>query len=174
MIKNSGAENFSCFSTIWEEGPTELADYSDKEEDDSLDNEDTLSERDTWNKSDFEELGEISDEEDTWSETEAAEFEFETHNDINYEEPGEGTIFKGISSISTETAQAFSEWQPYIPPKHAFRSLSAQSWWSDSSQQASLSQEPTLTQISSIGSPDPTIEPTPAPLKMLPSKCNMR
>ncbi len=93
MIKNLAAENFNCFSTIWEEGPSELADFSDAKEDDSLDNEDTLSERDTWNKSDFEELGEISDEEDTWSETEAAESEFETHNDVNYEEPGERKIF---------------------------------------------------------------------------------
>ncbi len=29
-------------STIWEEGPTELVDYSDEEEDDILNNEDNL------------------------------------------------------------------------------------------------------------------------------------
>jgi hypothetical protein len=63
MSKHPGAENFSCFSTIWEERPTELADYSDEEEDDSLDNDDTLSERDTWNEFDLEEFGEISVEE---------------------------------------------------------------------------------------------------------------
>jgi hypothetical protein len=157
--KHPGAENFSCFSTIWEERPTELADYSDKEEDDSLDNEDTLSERDTWNEFDLEELGEISDEEDTWSETEPDEFEFETHSEVDYEEPGDGTTFMGISSISVETAQqAFSAWQLYIPPEPVFRSSSAQSWWSDSSQQASLSQEPILTQISAIRGPNTTIE----------------
>jgi hypothetical protein len=57
--KHRTAENFSCFQTIWEEGPTELADYSDEEEDDSVDNEDT------WSEFGLKELGEISDEEDT-------------------------------------------------------------------------------------------------------------
>ncbi len=152
--KHSGAENFSCFTTIWEEGPTELADYySDEEEDDSLDNKDTRCEKDTWNEFDLEELGEVSDEEDTWSEAEPDESEFK----VDYEESGEKTTFTGISSLSVETAQAFSAWQLYIPPKHAFRSLSAQSWWSDSSQQAPLSQESTLTQISSIKGPNSTI-----------------
>ena len=106
-IKNSEAENFICFSTIWEEGPTDLADCLLVEEDNSLDNEETLSERDAWNKSNFEELGEISDEEDTWSKTERAEFKFETNNEVNYKGPGERTIFKGISSISIETALTF-------------------------------------------------------------------
>ncbi len=53
------------------------------EEDNSLDNEETLSERDAWYKYNFEELGEILDEEDTWSKTERAEFEFEPSNDVN-------------------------------------------------------------------------------------------
>ena len=124
-----------------------------------MDNEDTLSERDTWNEFDLEELGEISDEEDTWSETEPDEFEFETHSEVDYKEPGDGTTFMGISSVSVETAQqAFSAWQPYIHPEPVFRSSSAQSWWSDSSQQASFSQEPILTQISAIRSPNTTIE----------------
>jgi len=174
-IKNSEAENFICFSTIWEEGPTDLADCLLVEEDHSLDNEETLSERDTWNKSNFEELGEISDEEDTWSETERAEFKFETNNEVNYKGPGERTIFKGISSISTETALTFSAWQPYIPPEPVFRSSSAQSWWSDSSQYASLSQEPTLTQISAIRiCPITTTEQTPAPKKTVSYKPGMR
>ncbi len=97
-----------------------MADCLLVEEDNSLDNEETLSERDAWNKSNFEELGEISDEEDTWSETERAEFEFETNNEVNYKGPGKRTILKGISSISTETALTFSAWQPYIPPEHVF------------------------------------------------------
>jgi hypothetical protein len=172
-INYSEAEIFSCFTTIWEEGTTELADYySDKEEDDSLDNKDTQSEKDTWNELDLEELGEISDKEDSWSKAEPDEFE--TPNEVDYEEPGDKTTSTGISSLSVETAQAFSAWQPYIPPKHAFQSLSAQSWWSDSSQQASLSQEPTLTQISSIRGPDSTIKPSPAPMTMLQTKQTMR
>ncbi len=104
-----------------------MADCLLVEEDNSLDNEETISERDAWNKSNFEELGEISDEEDTWSKSERAEFEFKTNNDVNYEGPGERTIFKGISSILTETALAFSAWQPYIPPEPVFQSSSAQS-----------------------------------------------
>jgi len=129
-----------------------------------LDNEDTLSERETWNEFDLEELGEISDEEDTWSETEPDEFEFETHSEVDYKEPGDGTTFTGISSISVETAQqAFSAWQLYIPPEPVFRSSSAQSWWSDSSPLASLSREPTLTQISSIRGSNSTIRQTPVP-----------
>jgi hypothetical protein len=172
-IKDSGAENFSCFSTFWEEGPTELADYSDEEEDDSLDNEDTLCERDTCNKSYFEDLEEITDEEDTWSETEVTEFEFKTHDNVSYEVKSEETIFKGISSISTEIAQAFSTWQPYIPPEPIFRNSSIQSWWSDFSQPAPLSQEPTLIQISAIKGQNTTTKQTPAPTKTIPSKRKM-
>ncbi len=43
-IKSSVPHPFSCFPTILEERPSELVDYSDEEEDDSLDNEVTLSE----------------------------------------------------------------------------------------------------------------------------------
>jgi hypothetical protein len=163
--KHSGAENFSCFTTLWEEGPTELADYySDEEEDDCLDNEDTWSERDTWEKF------EASDKEDTWSKANQNEPEFETHHEIDHEEPGDRNTCTNISSLSVETAQAFSAWQLYIPPNHAFQSASAQSWWSDFSPQASLSQEPTLTQISVIKNQETTIEPTPAPMKTIPAK----
>jgi len=165
MSKHPATENFSCFPTIWEEGPTELADYSDEEEDNSLDNEDILSERDTWSEFDLEELGEISDKEDTWNKTEPDKFKFKTHSEIDYEGKGSKTTFTGISSISLETAQAFSAWQLYIPPEPVFRSLSAQSWWSDSSPLAFLSQEPTLAQISAIKGPNSTIGPTPVPEK---------
>ena len=78
-LRNSEAENFSCFTNVWEEGPTELANYYfDEEEDDSLNNEDTKCEKTTWNEFDLKDLGEISDEEDTWSE--AKQDEFETQN----------------------------------------------------------------------------------------------
>jgi hypothetical protein len=159
--KHPAAENFSCFPTIWEEGPTELADYSDEEEDDSLDNEDILSEKDTGANLTSKNF---SDEEDTWSKTEPDEFEFETHSEIDYEEQGDKTTFTDISSISLETAQAFSAWQPYIPPEPVFQSSSAQSWWLDSSPLASLSQEPTLIQISSIQGSNSTIGLTPIPI----------
>jgi hypothetical protein len=167
----SGAENFICFTTIWEEGHTELADYySDEEEDDSLDNKDTWCGNITANKFNLKELGEISDEEETWSKAEQNEFEFENQNEIDYEEQGDRTTFTGISSLSVETAQAFSAWQLYIPQKHACQNLSAQAWWPESSQQASLSQEPTLTQISAIRGPNTTTKQTPAPITTIPSK----
>ncbi len=169
---NSEAEDFSCFSTIWEEGTTELADYySDEEEDDSLNNEDTRIEKNSWNKLELDELGEISDDEDTWSDAEPNNFEAD--NLVNYEKPGDKAMCTAISSLSVEAAQAFSAWQPYIPPNHAFQNFSAHSYWLDSSQQASFSQEPTLTQISSIRGPKSTITPSPAP-KMFQHKRQMR
>jgi hypothetical protein len=126
----SEAEDFSCFSTIWEAGTTDLADYySDEEEDDSLN-------INTWNKPELE-LGEISDDEDSWSEAEPNNFEAD--NEINYEKPSDKAVYTTISSLSVKTAQAFSAWQPFIPPNHAFQNYSAHSYWLDSSQQASLS-----------------------------------
>ncbi len=166
--EHSEPEKFSCFTTIWEEGHTEVAEYySDEEEDNSLDNENTWCGRITGNKFNLEELGEISDEEETWSEADQDKFEFKNQNEVDYEEPSDETT-TGISSLSVETAQAFSAWQPYIPRKHACQNLSAQSWWSDSSQQASLSQEPT-TQISAIRGPNTTTEQTTAQMTTIPS-----
>jgi hypothetical protein len=64
MIYNYNERNFSCSSDFEEEGTTELADYFS---DDSLDNEDTSSESDTWSQSDFDEFEKFSNEEHTWS-----------------------------------------------------------------------------------------------------------
>jgi hypothetical protein len=84
----SKVEDFSCFSTIWEEGTTELADYySDEEEDDSLTHEDTWS-KDKPNTS-------------------------EDNHKINYRKPGDKAT--AIFSLSVEDAQAFSTWRPFIP-----------------------------------------------------------
>jgi hypothetical protein len=119
-IYNYNERNFSCSSNFEEEGTTELADYFSNKEDDSLDNEDPSSESDTWSLTGFEELGEGTDEGYTLSKFETNKFGLETINEANYEEPGEQNNLKGISSLSEETALAFSAWQPYIPPGTVF------------------------------------------------------
>jgi hypothetical protein len=144
-------------------------DYFSDEEDDSLDNEDPTGDSDTWSQSDFDELGEIldedenSDKEDAWSKFKTTKFGLESINEINYEETGEKNNFKGISSISNKAELAFSAWQLYIPPEHVFQNSSAQSWRSVFSQPAFLSQEPTLIQISTITGPIATTKQTLAP-----------
>jgi hypothetical protein len=107
MIYDTGARNFSCFSNFEEELTTELVDYFSDGEDDSLDNVDPTGESDTWSQSDFNELGEISDEEDdnsdkedAWSEHKAAKFGLESIKEIDYKETGEKNNFESISSIS--------------------------------------------------------------------------
>jgi hypothetical protein len=79
--------------------------------------------------------GEFSEEEDTLSEIDPEEFEFETQSEVDTEETGNETPFQGIYSISENRGQAFSAWQPYIPPELAFLNSSARSWWSASSPQ---------------------------------------
>jgi hypothetical protein len=100
---HSEAEDFSCFSTIWEEGTTELADYySDKEEDDSL--------ADYY--SDEEEYNSLTNG-DTWSEAEPNNFE--DNNEVNYKTPSDKATCTAISSLSVDDAQAFLTWHPFIP-----------------------------------------------------------
>jgi hypothetical protein len=155
--------NFSCFSNFEEEGTTELADYFSDKEDDSLDNEDPTGESDNWSQSNFDELGEISDDKDAWSEQHrATKFGLESIQEIDYEETGEKNNLKGIASISKEAKLAFSEWQPYIPPELVFQNSFAQSWRPAFLQPASSSQEPTLIQISTIAGPIATTKQTPA------------
>ncbi len=72
-IKNSAAEKFSCFPTIQEDKHSELADYSDKEEDDRLDNE------------------------DTWSVSEEGENNFRSQNELATEGAEEDTALASIS-----------------------------------------------------------------------------
>jgi hypothetical protein len=71
-IRSSAPHPFSCFPTILEERPSELADYSDEEEDDSLDNEDTL------------------------SESEEEEFDFETQSEFDNKDSEEDPTFASI------------------------------------------------------------------------------
>ncbi len=151
-------ENFSYFSNFEEEGPTDLVDYFSDEEDDSLDNEDLSSDSDTWSQPDFNEFEDFPNQEHTPSESDTAIFGLETINENNFEDQSETNHFNSIPSLSEETKLAFSEWQPFIPPEHAFQNFAAQSWPSDFLQQASSSQEPTLIQISTIT----TTKPTPA------------
>jgi len=157
---NSEDENFSYFSNFEEEGHTDLADYFSDEEDYSWDPENLSSEGDTWSQPDFQESEDFPNQKHTPSEFDTAMFRLETIEETNFEDQGETKNFNGISCLSEETKLAFSAWQPFIPPEHAFQNFAAQSWPSDFSPQASSSQEPTLIQISTIN----TTKPTPAPI----------
>jgi hypothetical protein len=160
---SSEEENFSYFSNFEEEGPTDLADYfSDDEEDDSLDEEDLSSESDTWSQTDFHNPENFPNQQHTPTEFDTALFGLETIHETSFEDKGETNHINGISCISEETKLAFSTWQPFIPPEHAFRNFAAQSWPSDFSPQASSSQEPTLIQISTITT---TTKLTPVQMK---------
>jgi hypothetical protein len=155
--------NFSCFSNFEEEGTTELADYFTDKEEDSLDDEDQKSESDSWSQANSDELGEISDEEDTWSEHSATNFGLKAIPETDYKEVSERNNRNQISSFANKSELTFSEWQPYIPPEPVFRNSFAQSWRSAFSQPASSSQEPTLIQISTITGPIATTKQTQAP-----------
>jgi hypothetical protein len=162
MNYGSEEENISYFSNFEEEGPTDLADYfSDEEEDDSLDEEDFSSEGDTWSQRDFHDPGDFLNQKHTPSGFDTALLGLETIHETDFEDQGETNNLNGISSLSEETKLAFSAWQPFIPPEHAFQNYAAQSWSSDFSLQASSSQEPTLIQISTIT----TTKPTPVPIR---------
>jgi hypothetical protein len=119
-IYNSEARKFSCFLNFEEEGTAEFADYFSDEEDNSLHKEDSTGESDTWSQSNFDELGEISDEEDAWSKIETTKSGLKSINEIIYKGTGEKNNLKGISIISNEAKLAFSAWQPYIPPEPVF------------------------------------------------------
>ncbi len=127
-----------------------MADYFSNEEDDSWDNKSFSSKGDTWSQPDFDNSEDFQNQEHNPSKFDAALFALETINETSFEDKGETNNFNGISCLSEETKLAFSKWQPFIPPEHAFRNFAAHSWPSDFSPQASSSQEPTLIQISTI------------------------
>jgi hypothetical protein len=138
-----------------------LADYfSDEEEEESFDNEDLSSETNPCNQPNFDEFENYTDQEQSPSQSGTAIFGLQSISETNFEDQGETRPFSGISSISEETKLAFSAWQPFIPPEHAFQNSAAQSWPSDFSLQAFSSQEPTLIQISTIATTKPTPTPT--------------
>jgi hypothetical protein len=157
---NSKEDNLSYFSNLEEEGTTELADYFSDEEDNSLDNEDTQGDSDTWFPSNPDELGEISDkkddilnDEDAWNAPRMAKFGLKLIKESDYEEVSETSNLTRVSSILNRTELAFSKWHPYIPPEPVFQNSFAPSWRLTFSQPASSSQELTLTQISAITDP---------------------
>jgi hypothetical protein len=155
------ADNFSYFSSFEEEGPTDLADYfSDEEEDDSLDNEDLSSESDPWSQPDFSEFEDFSNRKHSPSKLDTTTFGLKSISETDFKNQEEANYFDGISSLSEKNEVAFSAWQPFIPQEHAFQNFAAQWWPSDSSQQPSSSQEPTLIQISTITGPRITTKPT--------------
>ncbi len=163
MSRGSEAENFSYFSNIEEEGPTDLGNYfSDDEEDDSWDEEDLSSESDHWNHTDFYVPQNFPNPQQTQSEFDTETFGLETINEASFEDKGETNNLNGISCLSEETKLAFSAWRPFIHPEHAFLNCAAHSQPSGFSWQASSSQEPTLIQISTITT---STKPTPAPTK---------
>jgi hypothetical protein len=129
MSCGSEEENFSYFSNFEEEGPTDLADYfSDEEEDDSLDEEDLSSEGDNWSQPDFPDPEDFPNQRHTPSAFDTALFGLGTINETDFEDQGETNNLNGISCLSEETKLAFSAWQPFIPPEHAFRNFAAQLW----------------------------------------------
>jgi hypothetical protein len=118
----------------------------------------------------------FSDEEDTLSESDSEEFEFELKapSEVDAKDAEDKTTSASINSISYKRGTIFSAWRLYIPPEPVFRSSSAPSWWSASSPLASLSPEPTLTRISSINCSDLTIGQTPIPVSTTNIKIRMK
>ncbi len=120
---NNGSEDkkFSYFSNLEEEGPTDLADYFSDKENDSWDNESLSSEGDTWSQPDFNDSEDFSNQDHPPSECDTALFGLETIDEIDFEDQGETNNVNSISCLLEETKLAFSAWQPFIPPEHAFQ-----------------------------------------------------
>ena len=152
MFYEHEERDVSCFANLEGEDTTLLADYFSDGEEDNLAN--------------FDEIGEISDEEDTWSKHSATNFGLKPIPGTDYEEEEKNKLNE-ISGIANKPGLNFSKWQPYIPPEHAFQSFAAQSWSSACLQQGSSSQEPTLTQISTITEPSNATRQTPAPRRSI-------
>jgi hypothetical protein len=154
--RGSNDENFSYFSNVEEEGPTDLGNYF------SDDEEDLSGESDPWSHTDFYKPENFPQQQHTLSDFDSEIFGLETINEESFEDKGEANNLNGVSCLSEETKLAFSTWRLFIPPEHAFRNCAAQSQPSGFSSQASSSQEPTLIQISTITT---STKLTPAPMK---------
>jgi hypothetical protein len=152
--------NFSCLANFEEKGTTELADYFSDEED-SLEDDEQISESYLWSQADPDEFEEISDKEDAWIDQSDTNFGLKTIPETDYEEISEENNLKQLSSIANKSELAFSEWQPFIHQEHAFQNCAAPSWPSDFLQPAFSSPEPTLILISTIT----TTKRTPAPIQ---------
>jgi hypothetical protein len=129
-----------------------LGDYfSDNEEDDTWDTEDLKSESHTWSHTDVNDSEEnFTSSQPTLSEWNPVISGLDTINEATFEDDYKSSELNHISGFSEETKLAFSTWQPFIPPGHAFPNCAAPSQLSDFLSQASSWQEPTLTQISTI------------------------
>jgi hypothetical protein len=153
--RGSEEDYFSYFPNVEEEGTSELGDYfSDDEEDDIWDTEDLTGD---------------SEENFTYLQSTLSKWDpvisgLETINEARFEDDWKANKLNQISGLEEETKLAFSTWLPFIPPEHAFRNCAAPSRWSDFLSQASSSQEPTLTGISSIST-----STTRTPLSMKPN-----
>ncbi len=150
--RGSEEDYFSCFSTVEEEGTTELGEYfSDNEEDDTWDTEDLKSEHHSWSHTD------VNESEENFTSSQPTLYQWnpvisglDTINEATFKDDYKASELNHISGLSEETKLAFSTWQPFIPPGHAFPNCAAPSQLSDFLSQASSLQEPTLTRISTI------------------------
>jgi hypothetical protein len=179
--RGSEEDYFSCFQNVEEEGTSELGDYfSDDEEDDTGDTEDLTSESNTWSHTQVND----SEESFTYSQSTLSEWDpvisgLETINKAKFEDDCGANELNHFSGLAEETKLAFSTWLLFIPPSHAFRNCAAPSRLPDFLSQASSSQEPTLTRISSISNstkrtPSPMTPTSPRPVISLSQQKNSR
>jgi hypothetical protein len=131
--RGSGEDYFSCLSNVEEEGTSELGDYfSDNEEDDTRDTEDLTSESHTWSPTDLKDSEEnFTPSPPTLSEWNPVISGLDTINEATFEDDYKASKLHHISGLSEETKLAFSTWQPFIPPGHAFPNYAAPSQLSD-------------------------------------------
>ncbi len=99
---------------------------------------------------------EFTDTEETQSEIDTEETEFENH-------------LQGICSITENKRNPFAAWRPFIPQEPVFQNSPAQPWWSVSSPPECSSLEPTLTIILAIdnSTSKEAIEPIPLQVSTL-------
>jgi hypothetical protein len=120
--RGSEEDHFSYFSNIEDEGTSELGDYfSDDEGDDTWDTEDLTSESNPWSHTDVNDSEEnFTHLQPTLSEWDPVISGLETINEAKFEDDCEANELNHLSGLSEETNLAFSTWQPFIPPEHAF------------------------------------------------------
>jgi hypothetical protein len=158
--RGSKEDHFSYFPNVEEATTIELGDYfSDDEEDETWD-EENLTNKSHTNFNVSEENFNFSPS--TLSGWNPVISGLETINEARFEDNYQANELNHISGLSEETRLAFSTWQPFIPPEHAFQHCAAPSQLSDFLSQASFFQEPTLTQISAIST---STKQTSSPMK---------
>jgi hypothetical protein len=103
--------------------------------------------------------GKFSDTEETQSEIDTEEAEFETP-------------IQGLYSITEDRRNPFAAWRPFIPQEPVFQNSPAQSWGSVSLPLEYLSLEPDPTRISAINysTSGQTSKPIPVPVSTSPTR----